>query len=340
MPHITHPGLGTALGLNLDTFGVALRRVAHSVFLGAGSLWILTLVTALTAVLVLYVHQYAGAPVFLLGVLGFVFLWVPFVERRTILDHAGHIAVLTEVIYTGRIGSGLFARGQELVKARVGDPEEARVALIGVRNTSRRLMRHFDWLQRELPIDIGPLRAVLAWFSKVTSRFMGDVILSYLIVAPPGSEDPAQDAICYYVQNATALTKTALRTAWLQALLGALAWLFWLAALGGLAWLASTFVSPSLLGRVDIPAEHARTALIAAHITWVLVIGLPLAWLATWLARESLTRPVLSTIMLIHFHALIAGTTIDPAVRQRVAGLGDALRELESIQWRVQGRSA
>jgi hypothetical protein len=304
---IQDAGLGTALSLFVQTFSYALVRF--------GVLLAVSVATLVWWVVTLGGGAWIGKHVPLLGwvwMLGGFGLWGYlwwFVARYGLyLLKAGQIAVLTELITSGRVqngGENMFAYGTRVVKQRFGEVNALFALDMLVRGVVRAFNRTLDWITRLLPIPgLASLGQLVSSVVAAATTYIDETIFSYNLAR--GDDNPwrsSQDGLIYYAQNAEEVLKTGAFIVVLDWFLTLLAWLACLVPAGMVAW----FLPPGGLGQAFV------------------IFG---AILVAMNVRAAFLRPLFLIMVMVKFHVSVRGQAIDLTWDQRLSGVSSKFGEL------------
>jgi hypothetical protein len=332
-------GLFAATKLTLKTLPYALFRFGQaSLFAAVGALQ-LCLMAGVAYVLSTYVHAIAGGVVVLAGLVAWALLWLPFVEHKMFASWCGHVAILTELITKGQIGhgqQGMFAFGRELAATKLGDIETVWGAYRSINKALRRLGNVLNFADDLLPIDLGPVKRLLHRVVKWVAPYIEGVIVSYGLAR--GDRDfkaAGTDGLCYSVQNAKSLFKTAfgvlvleqiaLLPAWVGSLLVFVPSLFYVtyAAMGG-------DVAALLDGNGAAIQRDVLPFMAAACVGGI--VGGAFSLLAVKTVKEAFVKPTLLTMVMVKFHVAIENQPLDPSVQARVFNADAGLAQLDGAR--------
>jgi hypothetical protein len=234
-------------------------------------------------------------------------IWRFAVRYVLYLLKAAHIAVLTELITTGRIGNGsegMFAYGKRIVTERFGEVNVMFGLDLLIDGVVRAFNRTLDWIANLLPIPgldsvMGVVRSVL----RASTTYIDETIFSYNLAR--GDDNPfrsSKDGLIYYAQNAREILKLGLWVVVLDRVLTVMIWIVMLAPAFALAYLMPG--GASLAGLVF-------AALFAANL------------------RSALLRPLFLTMVMVKFHALAQNQSIDVGWDQRLDAASTKFGELK-----------
>jgi hypothetical protein len=242
------------------------------------------------------------------GVFGWA--WRGVIRYFLYLIKAAHIAVLTELITTGRIGNGsesMFEYGKRIVKDRFGEVNVMfglDVLIDGIVNAFNNSL---NWVASLVPVPglqsvMGVVNAIL----KASTTYIDETIFSYNLAR--GDDNifrSSKDGLIYYAQNAKEILKTGLWAVALDKVLTAVVWVIFLVpvftfgyVLGGSAWwlTLSAFVFASVF---------------AADV------------------HSALLKPLFLTMVMVKFHASVQAQPINPEWDARLSDVSDKFRELK-----------
>jgi hypothetical protein len=280
----------------------------------------LGILSALTVAAIIYWVLLVGGYVFLakatplLGwawIIALVFvaggLW-RFVGRYVLyLLKAAHIAVLTELITTGRIGNGsegMFQYGKRSVTERFGEVNVMFGLDMLIDGIVGAFNRTLDWIAGLLPIPgldsvMGVVRAVL----RASTTYIDETIFSYNLAR--GDENvfrSSKDGLIYYAQNAKEVLKTGL---WVVVLDRVLTFIIWV------VMLAPAFAVAYALPNAAGFAALVFAALFAANV------------------RSAFLRPLFLTMVMVRFHALARNQPINLEWDQKLGSASSKFGELK-----------
>lgn len=304
---IQSAGLGDAVSLLLKTAPFLIARLG--------------ILSALTVAAILYWVVLAGGFVLLAKaspLLGWAWIfalavvaggvWRFAVRYFLYLLKAAHIAVLTELITTGKIGNGsegMFQYGKRIVTERFGQVNVMFGLDMLIDGVVGAFNRTLDWIANLLPIPgldsvMGLVRAVL----RASTTYIDETIFSYNLAR--GDENvfrSSKDGLIYYAQNAEAVLKTGLWVVVLDKVLTVIIWV---------VMLAPAFLLGYLLPGAASLAGLVFAALFAANV------------------RSAVLRPLFLTMVMVKFHAVTRNQPIDLAWDQRLASASNKFGELKS----------
>jgi hypothetical protein len=209
---------------------------------------------------------------------------------------AAHIAVLTELITTGRVNNGsesMFHYGRRVVTERFGEVNVMFGLDLLIDGIVAAFNRTLDFVANLLPVPgldsvMGLVRSVL----KASTTYIDETIFSYnLARGDQNAYRSSKDGLVYYAQNSKEILKTGL---WVVVVERVLSFLIWL---------------------VMLAPAFAIAALMPGAIS---LAGLVIAFLFAANLRSAVLHPLLLTMVLVKYHALVRGQGIDLEWDQRL----------------------
>ena len=312
--------LGAAIGLMMQSLPYAAAR--FGVLFGAsvvGIIWLCVLVGGAAWLGTHVAHAFAWVwALICLAAAGFV--WGTLLRYALHLIDCGHVAVLTDLITTGRVGNGgesMFAYGRRVVLARFGQVN----LLFGLNAVVRGILQAFhatlDWLGELLPIPgLDGLAKLLDIVLRAATRYLDKVIFSYTLAR--GDGDPwltSREGVVYYCQNARPILVTAVRVVVFEYLLTGLLWVVLLAPAG-----LVTLALPYAVRESGAVVTLVIAALLAASL------------------RAAFIKPLFLIMMMVRFHTAVEGQPINAEWDARLASISERFRGLGQQAW--QGRPA
>jgi hypothetical protein len=291
---ITTAGLSDAIGLLVQTAPFVLARL--------GVLSLMSLAAIVWSVLLVGGFSLLRAtPLLAWGWLSFLCvvagsIWHLGARYVLYLVKAAHIAVLTELITTGRINNGnegMFHYGRRIVTDRFGEVNVMFGLDLLIDGVVSAFNRTLSFVANLLPIPgLDSLMGVVRLVLRASTTYIDETIFSYNIAR--GDENAyrsSKDGLIYYAQNSKEILKTGL---WVVVVERVLSWLIWL------VMLAPAFtIAASMPGAVSL-AALLSTFLFAANL------------------RSAVIHPLLLTMVLVKYHALVRGQGIELVWEQRL----------------------
>jgi hypothetical protein len=315
---IEQAGLGTAVGLLMKTLPYAALRFA--VLVGA------TIATVVFWVIAIGGAAFLGAKVApavgwvwaIAWLVAFGFFWRLFLRYFLYLLNAGHVAVITELITTGRIGNGtegMFAYGRRVVKERFGEVTALFAVDLVVKGVVRALNRTLDFVGSLLPVPgVQQLVQLVNAVLYAATTYVDETIFSYGLARQERNPwASARDGLVYYAQNSKEILKTAVGVVLLDYALSFVMWLILLA--------------PAYAISRGMPQAVSGATLLA----WLIALLLAASFRAAFL------KPVGQIMVMTKFHVAVRGQPIDEAWVARLDGLSDKFRSLRD---RIAGAPA
>jgi len=306
---VSEAGFSSSLGLLLQTLPYALVRFGilfafsvtsllwYGITFGGGAF------LGSRVPLLGYAWTFSG-----LGVWGYVYWFV--VRYFLYLLKAGHIAVLTELITSGRIQNGkegMFQYGTRVVKERFGEVNvlfafDALIkGVVGVFN------RTLDWLSSLIPIPgLSSLTNLVTAVVRAATTYIDETLFSYNLAR--GDENKwrgAKDGLVYYAQNHREILKTSAYIVGLDWVLTFLVWLVCLVPAGAIAWV----LPPNGVGQFGV---------------------LLLAAFAASNMRAAFLRPLFLIMVMVKFHLMVKDQPINLEWDAKLTNLSDKFREIKS----------
>jgi len=304
-------GLTSAIGLLIRTLPYALARFA--ILLGcsvAGIIWIVVAFGG-AAWLGGHIATAFGVVWFILCAVGVGWFWGAVLRYVLHLLACGHVAVLTDLITTGRVGNGnesMLAYGRRVVTERFGQVNALYALNLAVRGILNAFHGTLDWLAASLPIPgLDSLSSVVTLILRGATRYLDKVILSYNLARR--DEDVwrgAREGIIYYCQNARPILMTSIWIIVLERVLTLVLWLLLLIPAG-----AITLMLPLAVRE----AGGLATVLIAVLLAATL--------------RAAFIKPLFLIMIMVRFHTLIEGQDINGAWDARLSELSGRFAELD-----------
>lgn len=331
----TETGLGSALSLAKRTLPYAWYRYVESVLLSAVNFAFLTVLVALTIGAYVYVHKYAGGALLIAGALGLIFWLLPMTDRQSFVSHCGHIALLTNLVTHGEVGNGqekMFKFGRALALSRLGELDTIWRVNAAIRDTTRRAVRTLNFIDHWLPIDLSIIKRVIYRVVDWAMPYINAVVLSYGIARKDNDfANAGVDGLCYSIQNAKAIVKTAIGAFLLEKVILAPLWFvtalsFGVAACMGV--LNFTGADVILLQTNPRAFFQAQPILGLSALAAGLVIGPLVAHLIVKTISEAFVRPMLIAMVLLRFHVTVRNQALDAALRARLVDGNETLTTL------------
>jgi hypothetical protein len=220
---------------------------------------------------------------------------------------AAHIAVLTELITTGRIANGnesMFHYGRRVVTERFGEVNILFGLDMLIDGIVSAFNRTLDWAANLLPIPgLDSVTSVVRSVLKASTTYIDETIFSYNLAR--GDENAfrsSRDGLVYYAQNSREILKTGLWVVVVDKVLTVVIWVVMLAPAFALAFL--------------IPG--------AASLATVIIASLFAANV-----RSAVLRPLFSTMVMVKFHSLVQGQDIELGWDHRLSTVTEKFGELK-----------
>ena len=314
---IEDAGLSTAFGLLMKTLPYAMARFGILLTVSVATIiwWVVTfggfgLLASKVNAFVGYAWLFTG-----LGLYGY--LWRTLLRYFLYLMKCGHIAVLTELITRGQIGSsreGMFEHGKRVVTERFGQVNVMFGIDMLVHGVVRAFNRTLNWIANLLPIPgLQSVTAVVNAIVYSATTFIDETIFSYALAR--GDVDnvrSSKDGLIYYAQNAKEVLKTGVWIVVLDKVATALTWI--------VMWI------PALLVTWMLPSSIAGTGGLLSFV---------IAALLAWNLRAAFLEPLFLIMIMVKFHVCVRDQAIDPTWDERLSSVSGKFVELKN---KVTGR--
>lgn len=280
-------GLGTAWLLLMRTLPYALARFA--VLLAATAIGMAWLVVAFGGAWWIgdRVSTMFGFAWLVPWLLAGGWMWGTVIRYSLHLIACGHVAVLTQLITRGSVGSGdesQFAFGRRVVISRFGEVTALFGVNVMIAGVLAAVHGTLDWLGEMLPIPgVQGIASLLNLILKAATRYLDKVVLSYsLAQGETDAWQSARDGIIYYCQNARTILKTSIWIVVMEAILSALLFL----AVCGLGAVLAASLPPDW-------REVGSSAILIFSVLLAVV------------ARAAFVKPLFLICLMIRFHTVI-----------------------------------
>jgi hypothetical protein len=308
---IGEAGFGTAASLMAKTLPYALARFGMLLAFSVATIIWFVMVFGIGGLLGAVVHPWIGLGWWVAGLGVYGWAWWVVVRYALYLLQAGHIAVLTELITTGKIGSGsegMFRYGRRIVTERFGQVNLLFALDLLVRGVVQAFNRTLNWVAGALPIPgMQSIAGLLAAVVRAATTYIDETILSYNLAR--GDENAwrsSKDALIYYCQNSREILKTAVWVVVIDKVLTAVIWM--------------VMLLPAFLLLAVLPAAWAPGGFVA---------GLVIAALLASNVRQAFLKPVFLIMVMTKFHVRVRGQAIDLEWDQRLTSVSDKFREIK-----------
>lgn len=220
---------------------------------------------------------------------------------------AAHIAVLTELISTGRIANGdesMFHYGRRVVTERFGEVNVLFGLDLLIDGVVAAFNRTLDWVASLLPIPgLDSVTSVVRSVLKASTTYIDETIFSYNLAR--GDENAfrsSRDGLIYYAQNSREILKTGLWVVVVDKVLTVAIWMVMLVPAFALAYLMPGAASLATLVIASLFAANVRSAVL---------------------------RPLFLTMVMVKFHSLVQGQDIELGWDQRLTTVTEKFGELK-----------
>jgi hypothetical protein len=290
---VEHAGLATAVSLTLRTLPYA--AVRFGILLGftvATIVWFVVTVGG-ASLLGTMIHPFVGMFWFVAGLGAYGWAWWFVVRYALYLTSAGHVAVLTELVTTGRIGAGdegMFAYGKRIVLDRFGEVNVLFGVDVLVRGIVHAFNQTLNLISRFIPLP--GLRAVVRLANAVVraaTAYITQTIFSYNLAR--GDENvwrSSKDALIYYGQNSAELLKTAIWIVVVDIVLTIVLW--------------AVMLAPAFVLAAILPASAKAAGVI---------VTLVIAALLASNVRQAFLKPVFLVMIMTRYHLLVRQQAIN-----------------------------
>jgi hypothetical protein len=303
-------GFLTAVALVWRSLPYALVRFAVQLAFTLGCIVWLVVTVGGAAWLGTHVAQAFGWIWFLACLFGVGWIWATVLRYVLHLIECGHVAVLTEFITRGELGNGsesMFAYGRRVVMERFGQVNLLFGLNALVRGVLQAFHRTLDWVAEIVPIPgLDAVSSLINMVLRAATRYLDKVIFSYNLARNDG--DPwrgAREGIIYYCQNAKPILKTSLWIVIQERVVTILLWILMMTPAGAIT--------------VLLPASVRE---VGGLVTVIVAI------LLTAAVRSAFVKPIFLVKMMIRYHALVEGQSINETWDARLAEISDKFRDL------------
>jgi hypothetical protein len=209
---------------------------------------------------------------------------------------AAHIAVLTELITTGRIANGsegMFHYGKRVVTERFGEVNVMFGLDMLIDGIVSAFNRTSSWVANLLPIPgLGSLMGVVRSVLRASTTYIDETIFSYnLARGDDNAFRSSKDGLIYYAQNAREILKTGLWVVVVERVFTLVTWVVMLV--------------PAFAISYVVPGAASLAALIISALFAASV-------------RSAVLRPLFLTMVMVKYHSLVQGQSIDLQWEQRL----------------------
>jgi len=314
---IPDAGIVTAMGLLLKTMPYVIIRFAVLILATIVTVVWFSITFGGAGFLGDKIHPWVGWGWLLTGCGVYGWVWNVFVRYALYLIKCGHIAVLTELITSGKIddrGEGMFVYGKRVVTERYGQVNVLFALDILVDGVVRSFNRTLEWISSIIPIPgLQLLTNLVTTVLHAATTYLDETIFSYNLAR--GEDNPwrgGKDGIIYYCQNNKEILKTAGWCVLFDYLLTAVAWLVMLA--------------PAALFTYVMPLVGGWTFLVAG----LFAINF----------RQAFLKPLFLIMIMSKFHLSIRGQAINEEWDAKLSSLTPKFGKIkEKISCYLPGRS-
>lgn len=219
---------------------------------------------------------------------------------------AAHIAVLTELITTGRIANGeesMFHYGRRIVTERFGEVNVLFGLDVLIDGIVSAFNRTLDWVANLLPIPgLDSVTSIVRSVLKASTTYIDETIFSYnLARGDDNAFRSSRDALVYYAQNSREILKTGVWVVVVDKVFTVVIWLVMLVPAFALAYVMPGAASLATLVLASLFAANVRSAVL---------------------------RPLFLTMVMVKFHSLVQGQDIELGWEQRLTSVSDKFVDL------------
>lgn len=255
-----------------------------------------------------HVHPVAGM-IWWVGILGGLGAVYQFFGRYALyLIKCGHIAVLTELITTGRIDNGnqgMFSYGKKIVTEKFGQVNILFVVDSLITGVVRAFNRSLDWIGSLIPVPgLDSITNIINAILFAATTYIDETIFSYNLAR--GDANPwrsSKDGLIYYAQNAKPILKTAVWAVILDKVLSVFLWI--------------VLLIPAFILVRFIPYQGLS------------IVAFVIALLFAMNIRSALLKPLFLIMIMTRFHTEAEGQTINMTWDSRLTGISDKFKELK-----------
>ena len=307
---IGQAGFGSALSLVARTLPYAIVR--FGILLGFSVATIVWLIVTFGGAAFLgdKVHPWLGVGWMIAGLGAYGYVWWLIVRYFLYLLQAGHIAVLTELMTTGRVDAGsegMFAYGKRIVTDRFGEVNVLFALDLLIKGVVGAFNRTLNFVAGLLPIPgLQSLMGIVNAVVRAATSYIDETIFSYnLARGDDNAWRSSKDALIYYAQNSKEILKTAVWVVVLDKVLTAVVWIVMLA--------------PAFLLLAVLPQSWAPGGFIG---------GLVIAALFASNIRQAFLKPVFLVMVMTKFHVCARNQSIDLEWDQRLSSVSRKFGEI------------
>lgn len=324
-------GFFSAFALGWQVLPYSLFRCAHWGFFALVSSLLLALAVG-PGIYVMQLHRTAGVAVLLAGLAVHVFLWLPFVHKKTFGTRCAHIALLTRLVTHGSLpeGESQLSFGNRLVERHLGDLDAIWKIHAAIHRSLYRVTRILRTPATPQP-NTSTISRFIQQAMRGVARYLGDTVVSYGVAREGDFAVSSRDGAAYCLQNSTKLIKTGTFAYVIDFLLSLPVRVVGYAGAFAIVFVVAFIVQGGNLAALDL-ANFQATAqadlepLLISLLVGVLggvIVGMMLV--AT--IREAFIRPILTTMVMLEFHTAVANQSLDPASVAKLEKLSEGLEE-------------
>ncbi len=290
---IEQAGLSTAISLVMKTLPYAIVRFGVLLAFSIGTIIWFAVTFGGASLLAAKIHPWVGIGWLVLGLGAYGYAWWFVVRYALYLIQAGHVAVLTELVTTGKVGAGaegMFAYGKRIVTERFGQVNVLFALDLLIRGVVHAFNRTLNFIAGLIPIPgLNSVMALVNAIIRAATSYIDETIFSYnLARGDDNAWRSSKDALIYYGQNSKELLKTAVWIVILDKVLTIVVW--------------AVMLAPAVLVGAVLP-ESAKGAGILVTIV--------IAALFASNVRHAFLKPVFLVMIMTRFHVLVRNQAIN-----------------------------
>jgi hypothetical protein len=309
---VRNADFSTALGLVMKTMPYALTRFAILLTVSIATLIWYVVAFGGWALLGHRVHPFVGLAWFLVNCAIYGWIWSVVVRYFLYLLKCGHIAVLTELMTRGSLGShsqGMLAYGKDVVRNRFGEVSVLFVVDKLVKGVVRTFNGTLDFVANLLPIPgLSSIMSLVNAVLYAATTYLDETIFSYGLARNESNPwASAKDGLIYYAQNSKEILKSALWIVVLDKVITAVIW----GAMLVPAFVVTWMMPRSILVPLGAWFSFGFAALLAANI------------------RAAFIKPIFLVMIMAKFHVQIENQPINAEWDARLSSVSEKFREID-----------
>ena len=309
---VDHAGFGTALSLMLRTLPYAIVRFGILLAVSVATIIWFIATFGIGGWLGGKIHPWIGVGWMIAGLGVYGWVWQMMVRYALYLIQAGHIAVLTELITTGKVSpgsEGMFAYGKRIVTERFGQVSALFALDLLIKGVVGAFNRTLDWVANLLPIPgLQSVVKLVEAIIKAATTYIDETIFSYNLAR--GDENvwrSSKDGLIYYCQNSKEILKTAAYVVVLDKVLTFLVWV--------------VMMAPAFLLVGVLPAS--------GFAGFVKIAALVIAGLFASNFRAAFLKPIFLLMVMTKFHVVVRNQPINLEWDGRLSSVSSKFTEIK-----------